>query len=126
MSLPLPGLLRPWQPDPKVSLTVASSLVAETNLGFAGLALVGHKGRSGASSVASCGQCSSTLYPCHAEGSHTQATSGARQAGKGSAAAAALRVLGGKRSGYALHQFQEYKALLGEDWLLQRCIPFVF
>ena len=76
MSLPLPGLLRPWQPDPKVSLTVASSLVAETNLGFAGLALVGHKGRSGASSVASCGQCSATLYPCHAEGSHTQATSG--------------------------------------------------
>ena len=65
-----PGLLRPWQPDPKVSLTVASSLVAETNLGFAGQALVGHKGRSGASSVAS-GQYSTTLYPCHAEGSHT-------------------------------------------------------
>ena len=64
-----PGLLRPWQPDPKVSLT-ATVAVAETNLGFAGLlALVGHKGRSGASSVASGHY--STSYPCHAEGSHT-------------------------------------------------------
>ena len=32
-----PGLLRPWQPDPKVSLT-GTVAVAETNLGFAGAA----------------------------------------------------------------------------------------
>ena len=37
-----------------------------------------------------------------------------------------MRLLGGKRSGYALHQFQECMAPLDGDWLfLQKCIPFV-
>ena len=51
-----PACARPCQSVPHR----AATLVAETNLGFAGLALVGHKGRSGASSVAG-GHHSTTL-----------------------------------------------------------------